>query len=579
MPHFQEPVAVGSCSLEQLEQRTLLNAVNIIPSVEGVTAGSVYVSLETTDTATATVDFGLTASYGSTATTETAQSTGSSYFQNIKLTGLAANTQYHYRVRQGTSTTADYTFWTAPGIDYTGSVRWAFAADSRTNTTDHNNVVAHILPYNPPMTVYGGDLPNSGTYSDWTNQWLVANQRSLNAVSPWVNALGNHEGWNSTTVAFTQSPEGDGVGGNGYFSFDYGPAHIVVINVQTSYAQGSAQWNWVAADLSSPATQAQPWKIVVAHYPPYTYGGSHSSDPTMQAMTTQLFEPNHVDMTLTGHNHFYQHNLVNGIHHMVIGSFGAPLVAPGNDPSYTVYSEETYCFGIFDMTRGQLTLKTYRGLQNTLIETITLTKDVVAPVVTVTPKATNDTTPSLAGTVDDPTATISVTVGGHTYSAVNNGNGTWTLPDNTISPALTRGAYNVQVTGRDAAGNVGADATTGELTVYTVMGDANLDGEVGPEDFGLLKDNFGLDGLTNAWSLGDFNSDGEIGPEDFGILKDNFGLTEPLQTAPLTGTSPIAASASAATEPPTDATGTPSRASWPRWTSRFPSGPEGPITA
>ncbi|MCY2928432.1 MAG: hypothetical protein NTV86_02875 [Planctomycetota bacterium] len=54
-------------------------------------------------------------------------------------------------------------------------------------------------------------------------------------------------------------------------------------------------------------------------------------------------------------------------------------------------------------------------------------------------------------------------------------------------------------------------------------GDANQDDEVGPEDFGMLKDNFGLD--NNAtWAMGDFNHDNEVGPEDFGILKDNFGL-------------------------------------------------------
>ncbi|MCY2931420.1 MAG: hypothetical protein NTV86_18410 [Planctomycetota bacterium] len=70
-------------------------------------------------------------------------------------------------------------------------------------------------------------------------------------------------------------------------------------------------------------------------------------------------------------------------------------------------------------------------------------------------------------------------------------------------------------------------------------GDFNLDGEVGPEDFGILKDGFGLDGLPfgqhQSWTLGDANDDGEIGPEDFGMLKDNFGLDGgPTGTYPLT---------------------------------------------
>ncbi|MCY2931688.1 MAG: hypothetical protein NTV86_19785, partial [Planctomycetota bacterium] len=71
-------------------------------------------------------------------------------------------------------------------------------------------------------------------------------------------------------------------------------------------------------------------------------------------------------------------------------------------------------------------------------------------------------------------------------------------------------------------------------------GDANLDGEVGPEDFGILKDNFGRESLPcdshESWILGDFDGDGEVGPEDFGLLKDNFGLSIPL-SAPLTADS------------------------------------------
>ncbi|MCY2930180.1 MAG: PEP-CTERM sorting domain-containing protein [Planctomycetota bacterium] len=72
-----------------------------------------------------------------------------------------------------------------------------------------------------------------------------------------------------------------------------------------------------------------------------------------------------------------------------------------------------------------------------------------------------------------------------------------------------------------------------------IPGDFNKDGEVGPEDFGILKDNFGIDGLPfgahQSWTLGDANDDGEIGPEDFGLLKDNFGIDGgPTGTYPLT---------------------------------------------
>ena len=58
-----------------------------------------------------------------------------------------------------------------------------------------------------------------------------------------------------------------------------------------------------------------------------------------------------------------------------------------------------------------------------------------------------------------------MTVDGNPYAATNNGNGTWTLPDNTISPALTNGTYDVAAAAVDSLGNSANDATTNELTI------------------------------------------------------------------------------------------------------------------
>jgi hypothetical protein len=52
--------------------------------------------------------------------------------------------------------------------------------------------------------------------------------------------------------------------------------------------------------------------------------------------------------------------------------------------------------------------------------------------VTVDDALTNDNTPALTGTVNDPTASIVVTIDGVDYPATNNGDGTWTLADNTF---------------------------------------------------------------------------------------------------------------------------------------------------
>jgi hypothetical protein len=91
-----------------------------------------------------------------------------------------------------------------------------------------------------------------------------------------------------------------------------------------------------------------------------------------------------------------------------------------------------------------------------------LTIDTTAPVVTVASLVTTDTTPTLTGAIDDLGATIVVTVGGHQYTAMNNGDGTWTAA---VTQGLNEGRYDVAVTATDAAGNSGSDSSTGELAV------------------------------------------------------------------------------------------------------------------
>ena len=73
--------------------------------------------------------------------------------------------------------------------------------------------------------------------------------------------------------------------------------------------------------------------------------------------------------------------------------------------------------------------------------------------------------------MDDPDATVVVTINGKEYPATNNGDGTWSIPDNTIDP-LSDGENSITVTAKDPAGNEGqgegvvtVDATAPTITV------------------------------------------------------------------------------------------------------------------
>jgi len=89
--------------------------------------------------------------------------------------------------------------------------------------------------------------------------------------------------------------------------------------------------------------------------------------------------------------------------------------------------------------------------------------DTDAPLVSVEILETQSTTPVLSGTISEAAAQVSVSIGAISRSAVNNGNGTWSLQ---WIDGLTAGAsYDVVATATDVAGNSGNDNTNGELSI------------------------------------------------------------------------------------------------------------------
>ncbi|WP_280565149.1 Ig-like domain-containing protein, partial [Chromohalobacter sp. 48-RD10] len=100
-----------------------------------------------------------------------------------------------------------------------------------------------------------------------------------------------------------------------------------------------------------------------------------------------------------------------------------------------------------------------------------VTIDQNAPVITLDAldAPINDDSPALSGTVDDPDATVTVTVNGSDYTAANNGDGTWTLAEGTVT--LNEGDNSVSAVATDAAGN------TSEPVTDTVELDTTAPGE------------------------------------------------------------------------------------------------------
>jgi hypothetical protein len=345
----------------------IYSAIIMQPYLMGVQTNSIWVLVECSTPDTVIVDYGTTPSYGNAARTSSISiTTNATFVHKIYVNGLDENTQYFYRARQLSSVSGGYRFLTA--VNEQTPFRFVWIGDFRTGTAVHDQICGLIPQYNPRFYLNGGDVAVTGSYTDFKNEFFRQGELNLISSIPFFLAAGNHESWDTNTKAFTKGITIQS-GTEDYYSFDYGNMHVLVINNMVSYSQGSNQYNFAMADLGS---TAKTWKIVISHYPAYCAGG-HGEDPGMIAMTQNIFVPKGVDMVISGHSHFYQHNRVSGIEHMVLGGGGAPLYDPAL-ASYTIKTVKDYNFGIIDVSTGSFFLKVYNNL-NLMLDSVRLTKN------------------------------------------------------------------------------------------------------------------------------------------------------------------------------------------------------------
>ena len=313
---------------------------------------SIYVLVECDSQSQVSVDFGATTAYGRSVTEESVSLTSANTFvHKIRLAGLEPNSVYHYRASQNGPVTDDNSFRTA--VKMGTAFRFAFMADCRTNTQVHGKIAEQILEAQPAFSIYGGDICSNSSYDSFKKEFFTKKERALDAHVPFFLSTGNHEGWELNTMAFTKAPESMSHS-QAYYSFDYGDMHVLVLNTELPCTPGSDQYAFAASDLAS---ANKTWKIVVCHKPAYCAGG-HGENTEMITMTRNVFEPNRVSAVLSGHSHFYQHNRVNGIHHMIIGDAGAPQEKPASAP-YTLNMAEKYNYAIGEVSAASFELNVY----------------------------------------------------------------------------------------------------------------------------------------------------------------------------------------------------------------------------
>ena len=127
---------------------------------------------------------------------------------------------------------------------------------------------------------------------------------------------------------------------------------------------------------------------------------------------------------------------------------------------------------------------------------------------------TNDKLTITYNSGSDPIATI------RTYLDSGYNGGAWNGLGIDSSDVAANPSYALGYADSADPGNpAGLPAGTIEI-MYTLLGDANLDGKVNGTDFNLMATNFNL--AVSGWDQGDFNYDGVVNGSDFVLLADNF---------------------------------------------------------
>lgn len=307
---------VGGHKLLAVWSRPLTVSLTRGPYLQSVTPESVIVVWETNVPGDSRVDYGPTDSYG-LAVSDTPLVT----HHASTLTGLSPYATLHYRVStNGQPLGEDSAFRTAAALTQTAFSFVAFG-DTRTNPTEHQQVVDRIVALAPDFVLHTGDFVEDGNQlSQWASFFAI--ERDLMRQAPLFGVLGNHEGNSPNYFNAFHLPNNEH-----WYSFDYGNAHFVALEVDgndADYAPGSPQLEWLKMDL---AQTNQPWKVVFFHVPLYA-SGPHGCDleiPQLRETLEPLFIQYGVDLVFNGHDHDYERSMANAIVYIVAGGGGAPL--------------------------------------------------------------------------------------------------------------------------------------------------------------------------------------------------------------------------------------------------------------
>jgi len=250
----------------------------------------------------------------------------------VRLTGLTPGATYRYTVGDGTVTSPQAGFHTAanPGTTFSFAAIGDFGGGSPGEAQNAANIAADGTSF--IQTVGDNIYPSSGApdpdfstqYSDFDARLFKQFGPAL-AAQPFFPANGNQEYYSGGKFWQTFPMPGTN---HSWYSYDWGDAHILVLDSEQATDPSSAQYAFAQNDLAGHQTAR--FRIVAIQAPPYSSTSATSSSKPILQNLVPLFERQHVALVLSGNSHNYERSVpllngsraANGVTYIVTGGGG-----------------------------------------------------------------------------------------------------------------------------------------------------------------------------------------------------------------------------------------------------------------
>ena len=381
--------------------------------------------------------------------------------QHVMLIGnLTAGTTYQYQVVSGNASSATLTFATAasPGSTFSFAAVGDYGGGSSQETQIATNIANGGTQFVQTLgdNVYpeAADPNFSTTYSDYDARFYIPYATAMSKQTLWL-AAGNHEYYGNE--AFWQHiwlPNNER-----WYSYDWGDAHILVLDAEQPYMPGTPQYQFAQTDLS--ANQSKVWRIVIVPRPPYSSLSNNSSSVNVRTYLVPLFEQQNVQLVLTGNSHNYERTYpllggvpqtTGGVTYIVSGGGGNGLNQfLISQPSWSAFRQAIYEHVRVTVSATSLQIEAIAET-GSIFDSATITSSAPptstpTPTSTITPSntPTNTFTPTATATpsqtpTDTPTPTEAAPTSTPTPTETPTGTPTGTntaTPTETLVPTIT----------------------------------------------------------------------------------------------------------------------------------------------